>query len=81
MGLLGVGIFLGNRVSNLINDKMYHKKVDRNIRATDFAPHLDDVCMSVSMMNQSSTFGSKLGRVIPLALIVPGYETGTAQEK
>ncbi len=79
LGLLGVGIYLGNKVSNLINDKLYNKKVDRNIRPTDFAPHVDDVCMSVSMMNEHSTFGSKLGRVIPFALIVPGYETGIAQ--
>lgn len=80
LALLGVGIYLGNKVSNLINEKLYHKKVDRNIKATDFAPHVDDVCMAASMMNHDSTFGSKLGRIIPLALLVPGYETGTAQE-
>lgn len=80
LALLGVGIYLGNKVSNLINEKLYHKKVDRNIKATDFAPHVDDVCMAASMMNHDSTFGSKLARIIPLALLVPGYETGTAQE-
>ncbi|MDE6139314.1 MAG: hypothetical protein K2F57_07575, partial [Candidatus Gastranaerophilales bacterium] len=80
LGLLGVGIYLGNRVSNLINEKLYHKEVDRNIRPSDFAPHIDDVCMATSMMNKESAFGSKLGRVIPLALIVPGYETGIAQD-
>lgn len=80
LGLLGVGIYLGNKVSNLINEKLYHKKVERNIKATDFAPHVDDVCMATSMMNHDSTFGSKLARIIPLALLVPGYETGTAQE-
>jgi hypothetical protein len=80
IGLLSIGIFLGNRVSNLINEKLYHKKVDRNIRPTDFAPHLDDVCMATTMMNRESSFGAKLGRVIPLALLVPGYETGIAQD-
>ena len=77
---LGIGIFFGNRVSNYINEKIYHKKVDRNIRATDFAPHVDDLCMSITMMNPNSTFGQKLGKVIPLALIVPGYQTGIAQD-
>lgn len=77
---LGTGIYLGNRVSNLINEKLYHKKVDRKIRATDFAPHVDDLCMATTMMDSKSTFGPKLGRVIPLALIVPGYQTGIAQE-
>ena len=32
------------------------------------------------MMNEVSSFGSKLGRIIPIALIVPGYKTGTAQD-
>jgi hypothetical protein len=78
--LLSIGIFLGNRVSNLINEKLYHKKVDRNICPTDFAPHVDDICMATTMMNKESSFGAKLGRIIPIALLVPGYETGIAQD-
>ena len=81
LGLLALGIYLGNKVSNLINEKIYHKKVDRGIKATDFAPHVDDVCMAVSVMNNESSFGAKLGRIIPLALLVPGYQTGIAQDK
>lgn len=78
---LFTGIYLGNRVSNLINEKLYHKKVERNIKATDFAPHVDDLCLATTIMNPTSDFGKKLGKVIPLALIVPGYQTGIAQEK
>ena len=81
VGLLGVGIYLGNMVSNFINEKLYHQKVERDIKASDFAPHVDDLCMAASMMNKESEFGSKLGRVIPVALLVPGYQTGCAQEK
>lgn len=77
---LGIGIIAGNKVSNLINEKLYHKKVERGIRATDFAPHVDDLCLATSLMNKESDFGAKLGKVIPFALLVPGYETGTAQE-
>jgi len=77
---LGTGIYLGNKVSNFINDKLYHKKIDRNIKATDFAPHVDDLCLAATMMNEESTFGSLLGRVIPLALLVPGYQTGIARK-
>ena len=81
LGSLAVGIIAGNRVSNEINEKLYNMKVERGIKATDFAPHVDDLCMSISMVNEGSTFGTLLGRVIPLALLVPGYETGTAREK
>ena len=81
LGSLAVGIIAGNKVSNEINEKLYHKKVERGIKATDFAPHVDDLCMSIYMVNSGSEFGTKLGRIIPLALMVPGYETGTAREK
>lgn len=81
LGSLGIGIIAGNKVSNEINEKLYNMKVERGIKATDFAPHVDDLCMSISMVNEGSTFGTLLGRVIPLALMVPGYETGTAREK
>lgn len=77
---LGVGIIAGNKVSNEINERLYKKKVERGIRATDFAPHIDDLCMAISMVNKGSTLGAKLGRFIPFALLVPGYETGTARE-
>ena len=81
LGSLGVGIIAGNKVSNEINEKLYNKKVERGIKASDFAPHVDDLCLSISMVNSGSEFGTKLGRIIPLALLVPGYETGTAREK
>ena len=80
VAFLGVGIYVGNKVSNFINEKLYKKEVDREIRATDFAPHFDDLCMAISMMNKSSSVGSLLGRFIPLALLVPGYQTGITQE-
>lgn len=81
VAFLGAGIYAGNKVSNFINEKLYHKKVERDIKASDFAPHVDDLCMATSMMNKESSFGAKLGRVIPLALLVPGYQTGIAQDK
>lgn len=81
VSFLGIGIYLGNKVSNFINEKLYHQKVERDIKASDFAPHVDDLCLATSMMNKESEFGSKLARIIPLALLVPGYQTGIAQEK
>lgn len=80
-GFLGIGVYIGNRVSNFINNKIYHKKVDRKIKVSDFAPHVDDLCLAASMMNKESCFGSVIGRIIPLALLVPGYQTGIAREK
>lgn len=78
---LGTGIITGNKVSNFINEKIYKKEIDRDIKATDFAPHLDDVCLAASIMAPKSTFWSAVARFVPVVLTVPGYEAGSATEK
>ena len=77
---LGTGIITGNKVSNLLNEKVFHKKVDRKIKGTDFAPHVDDVGMAVSLMAEKSKGASFITRVVPAFLCVPGYEVGTHRD-
>lgn len=78
---LGTGIIAGNRVSNFINEKVYHKKVEREIKGTDFAPHVDDIGMAVSLMADKTPLTSAITNTVPFFLCVPGIETGTAREK
>ncbi len=78
---LGVGIIAGNKVSNFINEKMFHKKVERNIKGSDFAPHVDDLGMAVSLMADKSKGASFIQRIVPLFLCVPGIEAGTHRDK
>ena len=73
---LAGGIFAGNRVSNFLNEKVFHKKVDRGVVVSDFAPHVDDIGMAVSLMADKSKTASVIQRTVPLFLCVPGYETG-----
>lgn len=77
---LGAGIIAGNRTSNLINEKVYGEKVERKIKATDFAPHLDDVCLAVTLMaGPQSVIGSVISRFVPAALSVAGNEVGNTK--
>ena len=78
---LGTGIVAGNRVSNLLNEKVFHKKIDRKIKGTDFCPHVDDVGMAVSLMAEKSKGASFIQRVVPAFLCVPGYEVGTHRDE
>lgn len=80
LGALSTGIFAGNRVSNFLNEKVFHKKVDRGVKVTDFAPHVDDIGMAVSLMADKSKTASIIQRTVPLFLCVPGYETGTHRD-
>lgn len=77
---LSTGIILGNKVSNFINDKLYHKKVERNIKPTDFAPHVDDIGMAVTLMAEKSKLSSAITNTVPFFLCVPGVQTGIAKE-
>ena len=75
---LAGGIILGNKVSNKLNGRFSGEKVDRGVRLTDFAPHLDDVCLAITLMAENSPFGSIVSKFVPVALTVAGIETGTA---
>ena len=78
---LGAGIVTGNKVSNFLNEKVFHKKVERQIKKTDFAPHVDDIGMAVSLMADKTKVSSAITNLVPLFLCVPGIQTGMAQEK
>lgn len=75
---LAVGIITGNKVSNKLNEKVHGIKQERGIRATDFAPHLDDVCLAITLMADKSPVGDIISKFVPIALTVAGVETGTA---
>lgn len=77
---LGVGIIAGNKLSNFINKKFFHKEEHRKIKPTDFAPHVDDTCVGLSIILNNSTIGEKVSRIIPFALLIGGYAAGTAKE-
>ena len=80
LGALCTGIIAGNRVSNYLNEKVFHKKVDRDVRVSDFAPHVDDIGVAVSLMADKSKTSAFIQRTVPLFLCVPGYEVGTHRE-
>lgn len=77
---LGFGIYAGNKVSNFINEQIFNKKVDRQIKGTDFAPHVDDLGMAISLMSEKSKFSSFVQRIVPPFLCVPGIEVGTHRD-
>lgn len=78
---LAGGIFTGSKVTNFINEKLFGQKFTRKIKTTDFAPHVDDICLAVTLMgSENSPLASTITRTVPLFLSVPGYQVGKAQE-
>lgn len=76
-GILVSAILVGNRVANHLNSDIFDINDDRKLKVTDMLPHIDDVCMALSLM-----FGdTPISKAIPAALMIAGYSVGTAQEK
>jgi len=75
------GIFLGNKTGNTINEKIFGIKDDRKIKPADFSPHVDDMCLAISLVSDGNIVGKAISRIIPAALMVAGVSAGIAQEK
>ncbi len=90
LGSLAAGVMVGNEVANSMNNKIFVEDEDRDIKITDFAAHVDDTLLGASLVAQNltpsgSTVASSVAisnvasRLIPPALVIPGYMAGTAQ--
>lgn len=78
---LTAAIFAGNKIGNVLNEKIFHVKDNRKIKLSDMSPHIDDLCIAVSLAGGEGQSGAVLKRVIPAALMVAGCSVGTTQEK
>lgn len=76
-GLLVAGIFAGNSLGNTINKHFFKVDEKRKIKLSDMSPHIDDVCVSSSLVFKESEM---ISRFVPPALMISGYSVGTAQE-
>lgn len=80
-GALITGIFAGNEVANFMNEKIYRVQVHRDIKGTDFAPHVDDVSLAATLMGkEGSLFKGVVSKLIPFAICIPGVEIGVTQK-
>lgn len=77
-GILVGAIFAGNKIGNFLNEKLFNIKDDRKLKILDLSPHIDDVCLAVSIIASDSS--KVISRFIPAALTIAGYSTGIAQE-
>lgn len=82
IGGLIIGIFAGNKVGNFINEKIFKSKNERKLSIKDLSAQLDDTCLAASMLTQGGGhWGKIVSRFIPIALLMPGFETGMKMSK
>lgn len=77
---LAAGLYAGNKVGNCVNHHVFHNDEQRKIKLADLSPQIDDGCVAASIVASTGKIGEYVGRVIPVAMLVPGFSTGVAQE-
>lgn len=81
-GLAAVaGIFVGVHLANFLMNKFsnfvfQNKNDERDVKATDFSAHLDDMVVAASYISDNK-YVHNIARVVPIALMIPGFEVGT----
>lgn len=77
MGALAIGILGGNWIANKLSHKIFNVTDKRKIQPGDFSGHIDDLCLAAVLINPKSNIGHIAGNIIPIALLVSGFESGT----
>lgn len=77
LGGVFVGVTIANFVMNKINNLIFNENngEKRKMKVTDFSAHVDDFVVAASYISKSD-FVHTLGRIIPVALFIPGLEVG-----
>lgn len=77
LGAIVGGIYLANIAMNKLSNFLFKNKTEeRDVKATDLAPHLDDVLASAKYIAPKSQIVHYISRLVPFALLVAGNEIG-----
>jgi len=77
LGAIIVGIYLANFAMNKLSNAIFRNKTEeRDVKATDLAPHFDDVLASAKYIAPNSQAVHYVSRLVPFALMVAGNEVG-----
>ncbi len=78
---LVAGMKIGHTIVDKLNEKIFHEKEKRQIKASDYSAHVDDLCLVSSLMLKDSAVKTVTSKMIPLSMMISGFEAGTKQEE
>lgn len=77
IGGIFVGVYIANFLMNKVSNLIFQNKNDaRDVKATDFSAHLDDMVVAASYISDNK-YVQRIARIVPGALCIPGFEVGT----
>ena len=80
IGGLFIGIYTANFLMNKLGNFLFKTKNERGVKATDFSAHVDDMVLAATYVNNNKYVHS-IGRIVPVALVIPGFEVGSKKVK
>ncbi len=77
---LVLGMETGNKVINIVNNKLFKEEVKHDVKAEDYLVHADDICITANMLLKDvKSITSVTSTLLPLSFIVSGSKTGIQQ--
>ena len=75
VGGLLAGVYMANILMNMLSNALFKNTTGRNVKATDFSAHLDDMVVAANYISDAK-FVHYIARLIPFALMFAGNEVG-----
>ena len=78
IGSLIAGMNIGNRIMNKVNNKIFDQKENREVHASDYLVHADDICVAASLLlKDNKSIAAITSKALPASFILAGTKAGS----
>ena len=78
IGSLVAGMNIGNRIMNKVNNKIFDQKENREVHASDYLVHADDICVAASLLlKDNKSIAAITSKALPASFILAGTKAGS----
>ena len=76
------GMQVGNKLMNVVNNKIFKEDVKHSIAPEDMLVHSDDICLTANLLlKDTKAISSVTSKALPLSMIIPGAKAGMQQKE
>jgi len=81
-GSLILGMHTGSKIMNKLHGRIFKDNKTREVHASDYLVHTDDICTAACLLlKDSKTLSSLTSKVLPVSFLPAGINAGTASEE
>ena len=77
IGSLVSGMHIGNKIMNKVKNTIFKQQEHREVHASDYLVHADDICVAASLLlKDSKSISAITSKALPASFILAGVKTG-----